>query len=183
MGQNPKCLRRVLLPPPSPVLSNIHAILPYDVPHTQDVGLPSKNSGSMLGQRCSPLLVQCRSIVYDADPALIYHTICCILCANMCHSTNTVSMLTHSHRRWPIIEKALGDCTVFSDCCIMLVTFKIPAPETPDNTIDWPNADVMLGHCLRRWASIIPIKALQALNHKYNREYYYFSTLVNDKST
>ena len=26
-------------------------------------------------------------------------------------------------------------------------------PETPDNTIHWPNADVMLGHCLQRLAS------------------------------
>ena len=25
----------------------------------------------------------------------------------------------------------------------------------PDNTIHWPNADVMLGHCLWRWANII----------------------------
>ena len=41
----------------------------------------------------------------------------------------------------------MGDCTVFSDCCSML------APETPDNTIHWPNADVMLGHRLRRWAN------------------------------
>ena len=79
MGQNPKCLRGVLLPPPSPVLANIHSILAYDVPDTEDVGLPT-NSGSMLGQRCSPLLVQCRSIVYDTDPALIYHQVCCILC-------------------------------------------------------------------------------------------------------
>ena len=38
MGQNPKCLRRVLLPPPSP----IHSILSYDVPDTEDVGLPTK---------------------------------------------------------------------------------------------------------------------------------------------
>ena len=40
MGQNPKCLRRVLLPPPSPVLASIHSILAYDVPDTEDVGLP-----------------------------------------------------------------------------------------------------------------------------------------------
>ena len=37
------------------------------------------------------------------------------------------------------------------------------APETPDNTIHWPNADVMLGHCLRRLANIIPIKTLYGL--------------------
>ena len=42
MGQNPKCLRRVLLPPPTPVLANIHSILAYDVPDTEDVGIPTK---------------------------------------------------------------------------------------------------------------------------------------------
>ena len=45
-------LRRVLLPPPSPVLANIHSILAYDVPDTEDViGLPIKfwfNVGSAL---------------------------------------------------------------------------------------------------------------------------------------
>ena len=128
----------------------------------------------MLGQHCSTLLVQCRSIVCYADSAIIYHRVCCILCANTRHSPDAVSMLTHSLRRWPVIETTLGECTIFSDCCIMLVTFQIPASETPDNTIHWPNADVMLGHRLRRWANIIPTKTFWALNHKYNREYYYF---------
>ena len=40
MAKNPKCLRRVLLPPPSP--ANIYSILAYDVPDTEDVGLPTK---------------------------------------------------------------------------------------------------------------------------------------------
>ena len=83
-------------------------------------------------------------------------------------------MLTHSLRRWPVFETALGDCTVFSDYCIMLVMLPIREPETPDNTIHWPNADVMLGYRLRRWANIIQTKPLQALKHKYNREYIYF---------
>ena len=42
MGQNPECLRRLLLPPPLPVLANIHSILAYDVPDTEDVGLPTR---------------------------------------------------------------------------------------------------------------------------------------------
>ena len=75
-------------------------------------------------------------------------------------SPNAFSMLTHGLRRLSVIETALGDCTVFSDCCIMLVTLPIPEPETPDNTIHWPNADVMLGHRLRRWANIILTKTL-----------------------
>ena len=33
---------RIFLPPPSPVLANIHSILACDVPRTQDVGLPTK---------------------------------------------------------------------------------------------------------------------------------------------
>ena len=39
-----------------------------------------------------------------------------------------------------------------------------------DNTVHWSNADVMLGHCLRRWANIIPTKTLQALITIFNRE-------------
>ena len=35
-------LRRVFLPPSSPVLANIHSILAYHVPRTEDVGLPTK---------------------------------------------------------------------------------------------------------------------------------------------
>ena len=66
-------LQRVSLLPPSLELANIHSILDYDVPRTEDVGLYPPNSGSMLSQRFSQLLVQCRSIVYDAGPTLIHH--------------------------------------------------------------------------------------------------------------
>ena len=109
-------------------------------------------------QRCSPLLVQCRSIVYDADPSLIYHQVCCILCASTCHSTNTVSILTHSPRRWTVIETALGDCTFFSECCIMLVTFKIPAPETNTRQHD------TLAHC---WCNAEPPSATLGQHYSY----------------
>ena len=115
----------------------------------------------MLGQRHSPLLNQCRSIVYDAGPTLIHNWVCCKLCANTWHSSNAVSMLTHSLRRWPDIKTAL---VMFTDCCIVIrVTLSIPASKTPDNTIHWPNADVMLDHRLRCQANIIPPKTLQAL--------------------
>ena len=118
------------------------------------------NSGSMSCQRRSPLLVYCRSIVYDAGTTLIHHWFCCILCAKTWHLPNAVLMLTHSH--WPVIETASGECrpTDCTDCCIMLVTLRTPEPETPDNTIHWPNAQVILGHRLRRWAKIILTKTL-----------------------
>ena len=108
-------------------------------------GCSLPNSGSMLDQRRSPLLVQCRSIVYDVGPTLIHYRVCCILCAKTCHSPNAVSMLIHSLRCWSVIETALGDCSVFADCCITLVTLPILEAEKPDNTIHWPNAYVMLG--------------------------------------
>ena len=113
------------------------------------------HSGSMLCLRRNPLLIQCRSIIYDAGPTLIHHWVCCIFCTKKWHFPDAVSMLTHSLRRWPVIETSLGDCTEFSDCCIMLATHPIPESETPDNTIHWPDVDVMLGHRLRRWANII----------------------------
>ena len=72
-------------------------------------------------------------------------------------------MVTHNFRRWPVIETPLGDCTVFSDCCIIRVTLYILAPETPENTMHWPNADVMLGHLLQSWANIIPTKPFKLL--------------------
>ena len=89
------------------------------LPRKEDVSLYPPNSGSMLGQHRIPLLVQCRSIVYDAGPTLIHHWVCCILCANTWHSPNAVSLFTHSLRRWSDIE-TLGNCRpiVFSDCCM-----------------------------------------------------------------
>ena len=51
-------------------------------------------------------------------------------------------MLTQSLQRWLNIETALGYCTVFCDCSIVMrVTLSIPVQETPDNMIHWPNAD------------------------------------------
>ena len=177
MNQVQIYLRRVFLPPLSLVLANIHLLIAYDVPRIKDVGLSTKFRWIAL-QHCSPLLVQCRSIVYDAGPTLIYHRVCCILCAPTWHSTNYVSMFT---RRWPFIKTALGDCTVFLTAALCWWRFNIPAAETPDNTIHWPNADVLLGHGLRRWVNIIPTKTLLALNHKYNRDYFFSEHLLNTK--
>ena len=163
MGQNPECIRGVLLPQPSPVLANIHSILAYNVPDTENVGLPTKhrlNVGPALQPIAGsmPINLLRRWPSTNLLPGLLY-----ILWANTCHSTNTVSMLTHSLRRWPVIETALSDCIVFSDYRILLVTFKIPASETPDNTIHGPNADVMMGHRLRRWATIFQPKPFKLL--------------------
>ena len=46
--------------------------------------------------------------------------------------------------------------------------------ETPDNAIHWPNADVMLGHCLRRLANIIQIKTVYGLITRFNHEHIFY---------
>ena len=56
-------------------------------------------------------------------------------------------------------------------------------PETPDNTIHWPNADVMLGHHLQRCANIIPTKTLKALIPIFNRKCIFSEHFLRDKST
>ena len=56
------------------------------------------------------------------------------------------------------------------------------APETRDNTIHWPNADVMLGHCLRRLANIIPIKTLYGLITIFNHEHLFYLNTFKDES-
>ena len=192
-------LQCVFLPPPSTVLASIHSILACDVPRKEDVGLPT-NFRFIVGPASQPIagsmLVNHLQRWPNTNPSLGLMYTLVSTSANTWHSPNNVSMLTHSLRRWPDIETPLGDCTMFSNCCIpskhetitkccfnagpasktvvqdwnsigwmlcvcwvvMLVTLSILAPETPDNTIHWPNVDVMLGHRLRRWANIIPNK-------------------------
>ena len=129
--------QRVFIPLPSPVLANIYSILAFDVPHTDDVGLPTKFRFNV-GSASQPIAGSMPVNRLQADPTLIHHWVCCILCANTWHSPNAVSILTCSLRRWPDIATALSECTVFTDCCMpvtMWVTLSITAPETQDNTI------------------------------------------------
>ena len=141
-----------------PVLANIHSIglLAYDVPDTEDEGLPTKfrfNVGPALQLIAGSMPVNRiqRWPNTNLSPGMLYtlrkHVAFNRYCFNVDPRSST-------------LEIAFGDCTVFSDFCIILVTFKIPAPETPHTTIHWRNADVMLGHRLRRWANIIPTKPL-----------------------
>ena len=70
------------------------------------------------------------------------------------------SMPVNRIRLWPNIETELGDCLLFALTAIW-VTLYAPKGHYPDNTIHWPNCEIMLGHvCLRRWANIIPTKTL-----------------------
>ena len=83
-------------------------------------------------------------------------------------------------RRWPNIETELGDCPLFALTAIR-VTFYAPKGHYPDSMIHWPNCEIMLSHRLRRWANIIPTETLQALNHEYNRDYFFSEDFLNTK--
>ena len=137
---------RVFLPPPSPVLANINfSILAYGVPGTDDVGLPTK-------------------LRFNAGPAL-----------QPIAGSNTGSVVYFAQTRgiqpvlfqcWPTVFDAgpsLKQHWVIVSCFLTAALcwwrFNIPAPETPGNTIHWPNVDVMLGHRLQRMVNIIPTKS------------------------
>ena len=103
------------------VLANIHSILAYDVPGTEDVGLPTKFR-FIVGPALQPIAGSMpvnrlrRWPNTNLSPGLLYtlrkHVAFNQYCFNVAHTL----------RRRPVLETALGDCTVFSDCCIMLVT-------------------------------------------------------------
>ena len=67
------------------------------------------------------------------------------------------SMLVNHFQRWPNNETELGGCPVFTLTAIR-VRFYPPKGHYSDNTIHWPNCEIMLGHHLRRLANIIPTK-------------------------
>ena len=139
------------------MLANIHLLFAYDVPRTEDVCLPTSfwfNIGPASQPTAGSMPVNRLRRWLNTSPRLgLLYT-----CANTWHSTKAVSMLTHSLCRWPGIETALGIIP-----CFLLHyagTLYIPTPETPDDTIHWPNAAVMLGYRPRRWTNIIPTKIL-----------------------
>ena len=75
-------------------------------------------------------------------------------------------MLNYSLLHWPNNEIALGECPVFAGYVLPLSNAgdafspRRQKGHFPDNTIHWPNADVMMGHRLQRLANIIPSKTL-----------------------
>ena len=72
------------------------------------------------------------------------------------------SMPVNHIRRWPNIETEAGDCPLFVLTAIG-VTRYAPKGHYPDNTIHWPNCDIILGHRLRRWAASFQPKPFNLL--------------------
>ena len=128
------------------MLGNIHLILAIEsccacLYDTHDVGLPTQF-------RLNVVPGQCRQIVYDAGPTLLQHWVCCIL--KHCHLPSTVLLLAQRLCCWPNNETGMGDCPVFAWTAVQVTLFysRLQKSHYPDNTIHWPNADVMLGHRL-----------------------------------
>ena len=155
----------------------MHSILAYDVPRTADVGLPTKfrlNGGPASQPITGSIPVNRLRRWPSTNPSLV----CSMLCANTWHLPNAVSMLTHSLPRWLDIETALGDCTVFSDCCMgvtMRVTLYFPVPETPvtrkHNTLANSNAGPLSATLGQHYSNQNPLRS----NHYIQLWRYIFS--------
>ena len=145
------------------------------LPSICDVCLPTQFWFN-IGLASQPIAAVMPTIVYDAGPALLQHWVCFIPSpANTCHSPNTVSKLAQRIRRWSNMEKIFGDCLVFGETghC-MWVTLPSSCRQKshyPDNTIYWPNVDVMLETASmtlgQHYSNLIRLSS----NHEYNCEY------------
>ena len=111
---------------PSTTIADVSVYTMYLV-HTMQAYPP--NTGSMLGQRRSPLLVQCRSIVFDSGPTL--------------------------KQNWVIVPCLLW--LPYGWRFTMFTCMPRKATTWITRHI-WANCEIMLDHRLRRWANIIPTK-------------------------
>ena len=137
-------IQRVLLPSPSPVLTNIHSIHAYDVTRSEDVGLPTKfwfNVGSAsqpiassrkvnrlrrrpdTNQSLRPLYTLCKDVAFtqcffNVDshrPVLIIH--CVFLCQHRptCEANQGCNCNQHSTCDYCVPGRALNGFWCDSD--------------------------------------------------------------------
>ena len=133
----------------------------YNVPCAEDVGLPTKfrlNVGPASQPIAGSMPVNLLRRWPNTNPSLgllyrptlrkhVAFTQCCFnvdpQSSPLAWHWNSIDVVTC----FPKLHCYAGD------------TFH-PGARKTDHTIHWPNADVMLGHRLRRWANIIPTKTL-----------------------
>ena len=84
------------------------------------------------------------------------------------------SMQVDRIRRWPNIETELGDCSVFSLTAIRVTLYPLRG-HYPDNTIHWPNCEIMLGHSLRRLATLFQPKPFKLLTTNIILNFFFLS--------
>ena len=126
------------------------------------------NFGSMLGQCRSPLLVQCRQIVYDAGPTLLQYSVCCILSgstpANTWHLPNTGFDAGWTLKQHWVIVPLLFAWTAMR---MTLFSFRRQKSHYPDNTMYWPSADVTSITLGQHYTNLISLSPGHECNRKY----------------
>ena len=150
------------------MLAKIHSILAYDVPRTEGVGLPTKfrlNVGPALQPIAGSMSVNRvrRWPNSNLPSGMLYTSRKHVAFNQCCFNVDLQSTGRSLKQHWMIV-------LCFLTAALCWWCFNIPAPETPDNTIHRPNADVMLGYRLRRYDNIIPTKTLKAFKHKCNHD-------------
>ena len=116
----------LFLPPPSPVRTNIYAIL--SVPGTHNLDLPTGYRFNV-GSVSRPI---------------------------------AGSMPVNRIRRWPNIGAELGDCPVFAQTAIRVTLYR-PKGRYPDNTIHWPNCEIMLATVCDAVSTLFQSKPVELL--------------------
>ena len=127
--------------------------------YLQSVGLSFRHHG-----RCWPTYILCRvsfSLLNVTSHTLISQCTCLYdvqVWYTQCRPTHPinvgpasqsipVSMTVNCIQCWPILKHnwvIVRDC---SDCHTGALTLYSPKGHYPDNTIHWPNCEIMLGHC------------------------------------
>ena len=117
-------------------------------------------------QNCNCICIQASAVqllmmIYWAR--YIHIGLCGVLCDVMDHVPHPTIMCVvlkngMSAYRKPLYMYTLKS-SLFSLCLCHYLDKKMPYPakwHIPANTTRWPNAGLMLAHCLRRWANISP---------------------------
>ena len=125
---------------------SFNRLLAYYVPHTENVGLPTKVRFNV-GPASQTIAGSMPAIVNDAGPTLIYLRVCCILCSKHVAFNQCCLNVDPVFDAGPSLKQPWVIVPCFLTAALCWWRFNIPAPETPDNTIHWPNADVM-------WATV-----------------------------
>ena len=119
----------------------------YDVLCTEDVGLPTQ-------------------FKFNVGPAS--QPIAGSMSVNRCwNNTNTTmyllyTLLQHISKTWPSPNRVIVPCLLGLRHCYAVEALLLRLQSHfPDNTIYWPNADVLLSHYLRCRANNIPIDSNQ----------------------
>ena len=145
----------------------------------------------MVGQSRNPLLVQCRSIVYDAGSTPLQHwpnawffytrVYSNRWTAKQCCFNVDPTCLTMAQQQPSILYYMLLSANCYRGDNFIPRGQKGHYPDTLAQL--WNDAGPPSATLGQHYSNQNHLSSYYRLNHIYNREYYYFWTLVKDKST